>query len=199
MSLLKKLYDKTMSFSSHPKAVWFLGFISFIESSFFPLPADILFLPMVLAKPKNAYRLAFIATVTSILGSIFGYYIGYYGYETIAKPFLDHIGKLQTFEEYREWIKGDLYLLWGLLLSSGFSHLPPIKVVTILSGVAHIPLGFFLISSLIGRGLRFYLLAFLLYKYGDSIKDFIEKRLTVLSIAVCLIGFIIYMGFKWIH
>ena len=195
-SMIHNLYQKVTDLSVHPKAKIWLGIIAFIESSFFPIPADVIFIPMVMNDRKNAFKLAWIATISSVLGGILGYYIGYYGYETLAKPLLMMMGKYQTFEEYRVMVKQDIFLLWGLLLSSGLSHIPPIKVVTILAGVAHIGLGIFIISSVIGRGLRFFLLAYLFYKYGDIVKGFIEKYMNKILIISVLLIFIIYIGLK---
>ena len=194
--MIHNLYQKVTDLSVHPKAKIWLGIIAFIESSFFPIPADVMFIPMVMNDRKNAFKLAWIATISSVLGGILGYYIGYYGYETLAKPLLMMMGKYQTFEEYRVMVKQDIFLLWGLLLSSGLSHIPPIKVVTILAGVAHIGLGIFIISSVIGRGLRFFLLAYLFYKYGDIVKGFIEKYMNKILIISVLLIFIIYIGLK---
>ena len=194
--MIHNLYQKVTDLSLHPKAKIWLGIIAFIESSFFPIPADVIFIPMVMNDRKNAFKLAWIATISSVLGGILGYYIGYYGYETLAKPLLMMMGKYQTFEDYRVMVKQDIFLLWGLLLSSGLSHIPPIKVVTILAGVAHIGLGIFIISSVIGRGLRFFLLAYLFYKYGDIVKGFIEKYMNKILIISVLLIFIIYIGLK---
>ena len=196
LSIFKTLYQKVMNLSVHPNAKTWLGIVSFIESSFFPIPADVMFVPMALADRKNAIKLATIATVTSVLGGIFSYFIGLYGYEALAKTMLESLGKIETFEYYRTAIKDDVVLLWGMLLSSGFTHLPPIKVVTILSGVAQISLPVFIISAVIGRGARFYLLGYLFYKYGDSVQEFIEKRLNILSIAFIIFVAILYFLLK---
>lgn len=192
--MFKKTYAYVKSLATKPAAKIWLGVISFIESSFFPIPADVMFIPMAFANPKQAYRLALIATVTSVLGGIFGYFIGKYAFYSLALPVLEALGKAAKFEYYREMIQQDIYLLWGLLLSSGLSHIPPIKVITILSGVAEIPLWKFVVSAIIGRGARFYLLAFLIHRYGDSIAEFIEKKLKYIMIVLCcllLMGYIV--------
>ncbi len=185
----RSLYQKVMDMAARPNARYWLGVISFIESSFFPIPADVMFVPMAMADRKNAYQLALIATVTSVLGALFGYMIGFYAYESVALPVLESLGKAEAFNYYRELIHGDLFLLWGLLLSSGLTHIPPIKVVTILAGVAHIDLLSFIISAIIGRGARFYFLAFLFKKYGEEIKASIEKH--TVTFTICLIVFMI--------
>ncbi|MEM6603963.1 MAG: YqaA family protein [Pseudomonadota bacterium] len=185
-----------MGLAAHPRAKIWLGVISFIESSFFPIPADIMFIPMALAKREEAIKLAFIATVTSVLGGVFGYFIGMYAYEALAMPMLESLGKLEGFAHYRDVIKGDIFVLWGLLLSSGLTHIPPIKIVTILSGVAGVSLPVFIISAIIGRGARFFLLGYLLYRYGEGIQDFIEKRLNLISIGFILLIALIYIVVK---
>jgi membrane protein YqaA with SNARE-associated domain len=197
--MFKKTYESVKSLVRKPAAQYWLAFIAFIESSFFPIPADVMFVPMVLLRRDLAYRYAFIATVASVLGGILGYFIGKYAFVSLALPVLEALGKINSFNHYKDLIQNDIYLLWGLLLSSGLSHIPPIKVVTILSGVAEIPLWKFIVSAIIGRGLRFYLLAFLIHKYGDSITHFIEKRLKIITISICLIGLGGYVIYKLVH
>jgi membrane protein YqaA with SNARE-associated domain len=154
--------------------VW-LAFIAFVESSVFLIPADVLFLPMAIARPDRAFRYAAVATVFSVLGGIAGWYIGYYAFEAIARPVLEFYGKFDEFETLRGSTSHDAVLL--LLITSGLAHLPPIKVVTILSGALHINLWLFIVSAIVARGARFFVLAWLLRRYGESIRDFIEKRL----------------------
>ncbi|MFT6072003.1 MAG: membrane protein YqaA with SNARE-associated domain [Alphaproteobacteria bacterium] len=193
--MFKKTYLKVKALAAKPAAKIWLAVISFIESSFFPIPADVMFIPMALARRNEAYRLALIATVSSVLGGIFGYFIGKYAYTSFALPMLEMLGKAEKVQHYRALIQQDIYLLWGLLLSSGLSHIPPIKVVTILAGAAEIALWKFIVSAVVGRGLRFYLLAFLIHKYGDEINEFIEKRLKLVTIGFCCIvigGYILY-------
>ena len=193
--MFKNTYARVKMLALKPAAQIWLAIISFIESSFFPIPADVMFVPMALAKRELAYRYAFIATVSSVLGGIFGYFIGKYAFNAVALPILEMLGKAKTFHHYKDLIKNDIYLLWGLLLSSGLSHIPPIKVVTILSGVAEIPVWNFILSAIVGRGLRFYFLAFLIHKYGDAMTHFIEKHLKIITITTCCFiigGYILY-------
>lgn len=194
--MFKKTYEYVKSLATKPVAQYWLAFIAFIESSFFPIPADVMFVPMALLRRDKAYRYAFIATISSVMGGILGYFIGKYAFYSLALPMLETLGKINSFNHYKSLIQNDIYLLWGLLLSSGLSHIPPIKVVTILSGVAEIPLWKFIFSAIIGRGLRFYLLAFLIHKYGDSISDFIEKRLKIVTISICCVGLGGYLIYK---
>ncbi|QCI98111.1 YqaA family protein [Agrobacterium larrymoorei] len=186
--MLKGLYAWTMNLAAKKTAVWWLGIIAFVESSIFLVPADVLFLPMVLAKPKRAMFYAAVATVASVLGGIAGWYLGHYAFESLAKPILEFYGKLDTFEHLRASVDYETIVL--LLITSGLAHLPPIKVVTILSGAANISLGLFIISAIVTRGARFFILAGLLQRYGEGIRHFIEKRLGMITAvaAAALIG-----------
>lgn len=186
--MLKGLYAWTMNLAAKKTAVWWLGIIAFVESSIFLVPADVLFLPMVLAKPRRAMFYATVATVASVLGGIAGWYLGHYAFESLAKPILEFYGKLDTFEHLRTSVDYETIVL--LLITSGLAHLPPIKVVTILSGAANISLGLFIISAIITRGARFFILAGLLQRYGEDIRHFIEKRLGMITAiaAAALIG-----------
>ena len=131
--MLRRLYDWTLSLAARKSAEWWLAIIAFVESSVFLVPADVLFLPMALSRPDRAYRYALIATAASVLGGIAGWLLGYFAYETIAKPILEFYGKLDEFEALRT--SGGLGFILLMLVTSGLAHLPPIKVVTILSGV----------------------------------------------------------------
>ncbi len=177
--MLKGLYAWTMALAARKTAVWWLAIVAFVESSIFVVPADVLFIPMVLAKPKRAMFYAGVATVASVLGGIAGWYLGHYAFESIARPILEFYGKLDSFEQLKASVDDQTLLL--LLVTSGLAHLPPIKVVTILSGAANISLGFFILSAIIARGARFFILAGLLQRYGEPIRDFIEKRLGLIA------------------
>ena len=186
--MLRKLYDWTLSLAARKSAEVWLAIIAFIESSVFLVPADVLFLPMALARPQRAYRYAAVATIASTLGGIAGYFLGYFAYETFAKPILSFYGKLEAFENLKNCTSEET--LWLLLTTSGLSHLPPIKVVTILAGVAQISLVVFIISCIIARGARFFAMAWALKRWGEPIKHFIEKRLGLIAglAAAALIG-----------
>jgi membrane protein YqaA with SNARE-associated domain len=194
--MLNKLYRWTLSLASRKTAEVWLAVIAFVESSVFLVPADVLFLPMALAKPNRAYRYALVATVASTLGGIAGYMLGYYAYETIAKPILVFYGKLAEFEHLKTCTSDQTLLV--LLTTSGLAHLPPIKIVTILAGVAQISFTFFLLSCIIARGARFFALAWALKTYGDSIKYFIEKRLGLLAGLVAAIIIALYLVVKFL-
>jgi membrane protein YqaA with SNARE-associated domain len=177
--MLRSVYDWTIQRAASPAAQTWLAIIAFVESSIFLIPADVLFVPMALAKPSKAYRYALLATVASTLGGIAGYYLGHYAYEEIAKPVLAFYGKLAVFEQLSSSASKDAILL--MLVTSGLAHLPPIKVVTILSGAAGVNFGFFVVSCVVARGIRFFALAWALSYYGEAIRDFIERRLGLLA------------------
>ncbi len=194
--MLRALYDWTLSLAARKSAERWLAVIAFVESSIFLVPADVLFLPMSLAKPARAYRYALVATLASTLGGIAGYALGYFAYEAIAKPILLFYGKLESFEALKACASEDTLVL--LLVTSGLAHLPPIKVVTILAGVTQVSFVFFLLSCIIARGARFFALAWALQRYGETIKTFIEKRLGLLAgiAAALLIG--LYLAVKYL-
>ena len=192
--MLRRLYDWTLSLAARKTAEVWLAIIAFIESSVFLVPADVLFLPMVLSRPQRAYRYALIATLASTLGGIAGYLLGAYAYEAIAKPTLAFYGKLAEFERLRACAGRETTML--LLLTSGLSHLPPIKVVTILSGAIDVGLTFFIVSCLIARGARFYALGWALRRYGDPIKAFIERRLGLIAGIAALALIVLYFAFR---
>ncbi len=180
--MLKGLYAWAMNLAARKTAVWWLAIIAFVESSIFFLPADVLFLPMVLAKPRKAMFYATVATMASVLGGIAGWYLGHYAFESVARPLLEFYGKLDAFEHLKASVDYETIVL--LLITSGLAHLPPIKVVTILSGAANISLGLFIITAVVTRGARFFILAGLLQRYGESIRHFIEKRLGMIAALV---------------
>jgi len=195
--MLRRLYDWTMSLAARPAAEAWLALISFIESSIFLVPADVLFIPMVLSRPKRAWRYALVATVASVLGGIAGWFLGYFAFETVAKPILEFYGKLDAFEALRH--SADVNVVLLLLITSGLAHLPPIKVVTILSGAVHVNLWLFIVSAIVARGARFYVLAWLLRRYGEPIREFIEKRLGLIVSAAAAALILLYIAFKYLH
>jgi membrane protein YqaA with SNARE-associated domain len=189
--MLRRLYDWTLSLAARKSAEWWLAIIAFVESSVFLVPADVLFLPMALSQPKRAYRYALVATTASVLGGIAGWMLGYFAYETIAKPILEFYGKLDEFEALRTSSGFGLILL--MLVTSGVAHLPPIKVVTILSGVMQVNLLLFVVSAIVARGARFLFLAWLLRRYGEPIRHFIEKRLGLIASAAAGVLIVLYI------
>jgi len=177
--MLKRLYAWTMALAARKTAVWWLGIVAFVESSVFLVPADVLFIPMVLARPRRAMFFASFVPVASVLGAIAGWYLGHYAFESVARPVLEFYGKLESFEHLKASVDYETILL--LLVTSGLAHLPPIKVVTILSGAANISLSLFILAAVVTRAARFFILAGLLQRYGEPIRDFIEKRLGVIT------------------
>jgi membrane protein YqaA with SNARE-associated domain len=194
--MLRTLYDWTLSLAARKSAEWWLAFIAFVESSVFLVPADVLYLPMALSRPDRAYRYALVATAASVLGGIAGWFIGFYAYETIARPVLEFYGKLDAFEALRLSSGTGFILL--MLVTSGLAHLPPIKVVTILSGVIGFPLGWFILSAIVARGARFLFLAWLLRSYGEPIRHFIEKRLGLIAGAGAAALILLYILVRYV-
>lgn len=184
--LTRKIYDKTLDLASRPNALIWLFAISFIESSFFPIPPDIMIIPMVLACPKDAYKIAGTATIASVLGGFFGYAIGVFGYEVIAKPLLNFYGYMENFHKFEDYYHQ--YGAW-IVFVAGLTPIP-YKLITIASGIVRLDLLIFTIASILARGLRFYIIAWLLKRYGEPMKTFIEKNLNLLSIVfvILLIG-----------
>jgi membrane protein YqaA with SNARE-associated domain len=192
--MLRGLYDWTLSLAARKSAEWWLAFIAFVESSFFFIPADVLYLPMALARPERAYRYALTATVASVLGGIAGWMIGHFAYDAVARPILEHFGGLSTFER---WQNSGTGLMLVLLVTSGLAHLPPIKVVTILAGALHVNLLVFIVSAIVARGARFLLLAWLLRRYGEEIRHFIENRLGLIAGAAAAALILLYILVKY--
>jgi membrane protein YqaA with SNARE-associated domain len=195
--MLKSLYDWTMRLAERPSAEIWLFVIAFIESSIFLVPAEVLFLPMAIANPQKVWRYGVIASLGSILGGVAGWLLGYFAFATIAAPVLEFYGKLDEFEAMKNSIGVDWILL--LLITSGAAHLPPLKVVTILSGVLAVNLFVFFIAAVIARGGKFMLLSWLFAKYGVSIRDFIEKRLNflaALAAGLLIAAFLVYEYLK---
>ncbi|MEQ1648664.1 MAG: YqaA family protein [Hyphomicrobiaceae bacterium] len=183
---MRKMYDWMMRMAESPRAPWALGVVSFLESSIFPIPPDVMLLPMCLANRSKAFWYATVATVASVLGGIAGYLIGYYLFEIIGQPILKLYGYTNKFDTVTQWFRD-----WGvwILIAKGWTPFP-YKVLTIMSGVAKMDPVQFIIASIVARSMRFYLVAGLLYFFGEPIRDFIEKRLTLLTtlFLIALIG-----------
>jgi len=194
--MLRALYDWTLSLAARKTAEIWLAVIAFIESSIFLIPADVLFVPMGLARPERAYRYALIATLASTAGGIAGYFLGAFAYDALARPVLAFYGKLAEFEELRACTGEDTIML--LLVTSGLAHLPPIKVVTILAGVVKVNFAFFVISCLVARGLRFLILGWSLRRYGEQVRHFIEHRLGLIAAAVAAIVIVLYFAARYL-
>jgi membrane protein YqaA with SNARE-associated domain len=188
--MLRALYDRVLALAASRRAPLWLGLVSFAESSFFPVPPDALLIPMVLARPERAYRLALICTVASVTGGILGYFIGYALYDAVAAPlihFYHYEAAAQSFVD-----RFQQYGLWVILIK-GLTPIP-YKIVTITSGLAHFNFAVFIAASVLTRGARFFLLAFLLNRFGPPVRSFIEQRLTLvtsLAAASIVFGFVV--------
>ena len=194
--MLRGLYDWTLSLAAKKSAEWWLAFIAFVESSVFLVPADVLYLPMALSRPDRAYRYALIATLASVLGGIAGWLLGHYAYEAVAKPVLEFYGKLDGFEALSA--SSGIGFIILMLVTSGLAHLPPIKVGTILSGVIGVNLWLFILLAIVARGARFFFLAWLLRRYGEPIRHFIEERLGMLAMAAAAVLILLYILFRYL-
>ncbi|MBA85563.1 YqaA family protein [Thalassobius sp. S69A] len=186
--MIKGLYNWTMSLAEHPRALWLLAFIAFIEASVFPIPPDVLMIPMILARPSRAWLIAGVALVSSVAGGLLGYLIGAQFYEQIGRPILESMGKADAMAEYNSRFND--FGFWPVLIA-GITPFP-FKVITIMSGWTGLPLLTFFATSIIARGLRFFIVAGLLWKYGAPIRDFIERRLGLmftLFVIILLGGF----------
>ena len=192
--MIKKLYDKCIVWAGYKYAKQILAFEAFIESSFFPIPPDVMIVPMVVAKKKEFIKIALVATIFSVLGALFGYFIGYslhdlanniitfYGYE-------NSISFKETFNT-----RGGLTAWLGILFTAGFTPLP-FKLLTISSGIIHFNLPFFIFICVITRGLRFFLVAYLTYKFGEKIGPFLEKKGAKWSIIISIIIILLIIVF----
>ena len=182
-ALVKATYDYMLNLASRRNAMYFLFAVAFIESSFFPIPPDVMLIPMVLAAPTKAWRIAGIATIASVLGGAFGYAIGVFFFDLIARPILTFYGYMHQFDVFK-----DYYHEWGAWIVFGAGITPfPYKVITIASGVVHLDFAVFMLASVVACGMRFYLVAWLLKKYGEPMKDYIEKNLGMLSVLFLLL------------
>ncbi|MCM2562377.1 DedA family protein [Lutimaribacter sp. EGI FJ00015] len=188
--MLRRLYDWTMAQADRPRALWVLAVISFLESSVFPIPPDVLMIPMILARPSRAWLIAGVALAASVMGGMLGYAIGAFAYEQIGQPILQAMGKADAMAEFNSRFND--FGFWPVLIA-GMTPFP-YKVITIMSGWTGLPLATFVVTSIIARGLRFFIVAGLLWKFGTPIRDFIERRLGlmfVLFLTMLLAGFYI--------
>jgi membrane protein YqaA with SNARE-associated domain len=188
--MLQSLYRRVLALAASRHAPWWLAAVSFAEASFFPVPPDALLVPMALARPDRAWRLALLCTVASVAGGVLGYYIGYALFNELARPLLNAYGYGPAFVRFKQ-----TFAEWGvwIILLKGISPIP-YKIVTIASGAAEFNFALFMLASLITRGGRFFMLATLLHFYGDSVRAFIDRQLTlvlVLLLAGIVLGFVV--------
>jgi membrane protein YqaA with SNARE-associated domain len=191
--MLRRFYDRVLRLAASPRAPLWLALVSFAESSFFPVPPDALLVPMALARPDRAWRLAAICTVASVLGGMLGYLIGYAFYDAVALPLIRfyHLEAkadafVAGFQQYGLWI----------ILIKGLTPIP-YKIVTITSGLAHYDFGLFVAASAVTRGARFFIVAALLRRFGEPVRDFIERRLTLVTslTAAGIVGGVLLLRF----
>lgn len=183
--MIRSLYDWTLRMADHRHALWVLACVSFIESSVFPIPPDVLMIPMILARPSRAWLIAGIALVSSVLGGMLGYTIGAFAYQEIGQPILAALGKGEAMEAFSTRFND--FGFWAVL-TAGVTPFP-YKVITIMSGWTAMPLGTFIATSILARGIRFFLVAALLWKFGGPVRDFIERRLGLMTILFVLLLF----------
>ncbi len=186
--MLKALYDWTLSLAAHPRAIWALAFVSFIEASVFPIPPDVLMVAMIIATPSRAFLIAGVAVLASVLGGLAGYAIGAFAFESIGRPVLEALGKTDAVAAFNTRFNNLGF--WSVLVAGVTPF--PFKVITIMSGWTALPLPTFLLTAIIARSLRFFLVAALLWRYGAPIRDFIERWLGLLSVLFVLL---LFLGF----
>jgi len=171
--MLRRTYDQTMRLADHPHALWWLALVAFVESSVFPIPPDVLMIPMILARPSRAWLIAGVALVASVLGGMLGYAIGAFAFDSIGQPILAAMGKADAMAEFNTRFND--FGFWAVL-TAGVTPFP-YKVITIMSGWTGMPFGTFVATSVLARALRFFVVAGLLRTFGAPVRDFIENRL----------------------
>ena len=198
--MFNTLYRKCLDLAAHKSSKYYLAFVSFVESSFFPIPPDIMVVPMVISKKKEFIKIFLIATIFSVLGGILGYFIGAFFFEIGMKimNFYSYEDKLINFKN--NLINSEGFYAWlGILFLAGFTPLP-YKVFTISSGLIGFNIIIFIIVSLISRGLRFFIVSYLSYKFGNLFTEFMDKHgskwFTIVGILILIFGLIIYLLFK---
>ena len=194
--MFRKLYNKTIELAGNKKSKSFLGVFSFIESFIFPIPPDVIIIPMTIAKPKNWIRIALIATIGSVLGAVMGYFIGYIFFNEIGIKIFELYGvDNASFLKDKVSSEGGVIAWMTLLAIAGFTPVP-FKLLTITSGFVHFNLLYFIIISVLTRGSRFFIIAFLIGNFGHAMKKIIEKKLMTLSIiftlVVIIVAFLVY-------
>lgn len=184
--MLRRLYDWTMSLAAGRYAQLALAGVSFAESSFFPIPPDVMLIPMILARRTSAWAYAGLATLSSVIGGLFGYAIGYFLFEAVGLPILNFYGKAADFASFTQLFND--YGVW-IIVIKGMTPIP-FKLLTIAAGLSHMDLLSFVGASIVARALRFFIVAALLYWFGEPIRQFVEKRLTLMLtlFVVLLVG-----------
>jgi membrane protein YqaA with SNARE-associated domain len=176
MKIFSPLFERVLGWSRHPKAPWYLAALSFAESSFFPIPPDVMLAPMVVAKPESAWRLALITTVSSVVGGIVGFLIGMFAIDLI-EPLLTDWGYIDAYQLSQDW-----FLEWGFwaVLAAGFSPIP-YKIFTIAAGAMGMPFAPFVLASIVGRASRFFIVAGLIHWGGSRVEDMLRRYVDILG------------------
>jgi len=191
--MIKKIYDKCVAWAGYKYAKQILAIEAFIESSFFPIPPDVMIVPMVVSKKKEFLQIALIATIFSVLGAMFGYYIGY-SLNEVAIKILEFYGYEYSHSFKEQFSQGGGFKAWlGLLFTAGFTPLP-FKLLTISSGIIHFNFISFIFICIATRGLRFFLISYLTYKFGEKIGPFLDKQGTKWSIIIVSVIIVIAAG-----
>ena len=186
MKYVRGLYNWVLGLAGHRHALWALAVIAFVESSVFPVPPDVLMIPMIVAAPRRAFVIAAVATLASVTGGMLGYYIGWGLMDTVGRPVLAFYGAEGSFEQLASRFND--YGAWAVLIAGVTPF--PYKVITIFSGATQLNLALFVTVSFVARALRFFLVAALLWRFGPPMRDFIERRLGMVFtvFVVLLIG-----------
>ncbi|MDQ2102468.1 YqaA family protein [Azospirillum isscasi] len=192
--MLRPLYNRILQLSARKDAVWWMSAVSFAESSFFPLPPDIMLVPMCLAEPKKLWRYTNICALASLIGGLFGYAVGFYLFESVGRLIIDFYNAQESFHRFQEMFAE--FGPWFLILK-GITPIP-YKLLTITAGFAHLDLTVFILCSIVARFSRFYMIAILLHFYGPQVRDIIEKRLMLVTtiLLVIIIGGL--LSFKFV-
>lgn len=192
--MFRSLYDWTLRLAGHRHALRYMAGVSFTESSFFPIPPDVMLVPMILARRDEAYKIATICTVASVLGGILGYAIGYFLYESVGLWLINLYGAHEATRELRAW-----YDEWGaaVILIKGLTPIP-FKIITIASGVLEYNFPLFVLLAAVTRGARFFLIAWLLKRYGAPMQEFIERRLNLIGFVVLLLLVAGFAAVAWL-
>ena len=192
LKFLDDWYEGTKALARHPRAEPLLAFIAFIESVFFPIPTAVMLAPMVQADHSKAWRYASICAVFSILGGIAGYGLGWFAYETMAEPLLERLGKMDSVDKFR-----DMADEYGGLAVFGAGLTPfPYKVITILSGALKINFGVFIMASVLARFGQFFLIAFIIRKFGNQAETFMKEKFGWFTIVAFVVLAVLYVGYK---
>lgn len=192
--MLKPLYNRILKLSARKDAVWWMSAVSFAESSFFPLPPDVMLVPMCLAEPKKLWRYTNICALASLIGGLFGYAVGFYLFESVGRLIIDLYNAQESFQRFQ-----DMFAEFGpwFLILKGITPIP-YKLLTITAGFAHLDLTVFILCSIVARFSRFYMIAILLHFYGPQVRDIIEKRLMLVTTVLLVIIIGGLLSFKFV-